>query len=87
MTNKFTVHSDNLEEFPSKKGGMQKTRRLMLLDASDGARLDQILELNLPPEHTAIGVGKSITVEIQEISAIFAGRPRIRGHIVGPAAK
>ncbi len=83
----FTVHSDGIEEFEF-KGSMRKSRRLMLLDASQGDRLAQILELNLPPEHPEVGIGKKITLVIEEVSSIFAGRPRIRGKIVagGPAA-
>lgn len=82
MKNLFTVHSETIETFTGKKGE-QKSRRLMLLDAStDGGRLSQIIEMNLPAESAAIGVGKKILVEIGEFSSIFSGRPRIRGIIV-----
>jgi hypothetical protein len=83
----FTVHAENMEEFDKKGGGKQKTRRVMLLDASSGSRLSQIIEMNLPPEHPALGVGKQVTIEIDEIAQIFAGRPRIRGRIISPTGK
>jgi hypothetical protein len=83
MTVKFNVHAETVETFQGKKGE-QKSRRLMLLDVSeDGNRLSQIVEMNLPAEHAAVGLGKTITVSVGEISSVFSGRPRIRGTILG----
>lgn len=83
----FTVHSDGIEEYPDKKnlGQVIKKRRVMMLDASEGARLAQIVELSLPADHPEVGVGKTITVQIDEIAQIFAGRPRVRGKILPTA--
>lgn len=88
----FTVHGEGVEEYPDKKNKdasgkpiMVQTKRVMLLDASDGPRLAQIVELSLPPEHPNLGVGNVVTIDIQEISSIFAGRPRIRGKIMPTA--
>jgi hypothetical protein len=81
MTNKFIVHAEAVETFTGKKGE-QKTRRLTLLDNSDGARASQFFELNLPAEHAAIGQGKMVTVQIESIPQVFSGRARIIGQLV-----
>jgi hypothetical protein len=87
MVINFTVHSDGIEEYPDKKnpGQVIKKRALMMIDASDGPRLAQLIELSLPAEHPEVGVGKVITVQIDEISAIFSGRPRVRGKLIPTA--
>lgn len=92
MKNKFTIHDENVEEFPSKTapGGKGTSRRVILLDASkDSKPMAQFWELNLPGEHPEIGKGKTVEVEIHSIDRIFSGRPQIRGAVLGlpPAAK
>jgi hypothetical protein len=90
MQNTFTVHDENLEEFPSKTapGGIGKSRRVILLDASpSGKPMAQFWELNLPGEHLEIGKGKKVVVEVHSIDRIFSGRPQVRGSIIAPAGK
>jgi len=85
MRNMFTVHSETLEEFPSKTapGGVGKSRRVILLDASnDGKPMAQFWELNLPGDHPEVGKGAKIGLEIVEVSRIFRGRPQVRGTII-----
>lgn len=81
MTIKFIVYAEAVETFTGKKGE-QKTRRLTLLDNSDGPRASQFFELNLSPEHAAIGVGKPLTVQIESVPQVFSGRARIIGQLV-----
>jgi hypothetical protein len=84
MINTFTVFSSSVETFKGKKGE-QSTLRVTLLDAS-AQPMSQFFEWNLPAESTAPAKGVQVTLDITEISSVFAGRPRIRGNIV-PAKK
>ncbi len=81
MIVKFIIHAENVETFMGKKGE-QKTRRLTLLDNSEGHRASQFFELNLPADHPPIGVGKPVSVAVDQIAQVFAGRGRIMGTVV-----
>jgi hypothetical protein len=76
---RFKVIGDSIDSYES-KGRQYSNRRVILLGSGPDLG-EQLVELNLPPEHPAIGVGVEIEVHVREITAIFNGKPRIRGEI------
>jgi hypothetical protein len=82
----FTVFDEQVESYTS-KGAERKNRVLSLLDAStEGKKLKQVVDLSLEAEAAAVGIGKTIRVEVTEFQE-FSGRPRIRGSIVVESGK
>lgn len=86
MILRFNVFDEQLESYES-KGAKRTNRVLSLLDAStEGKKLKQVVDLSLPDDAPAVGIGKVIMVEVTEFQE-FSGRPRIRGTILPDAAK
>ena len=80
MIAKFKIHGESLRSYSTKRG-QQTDRQLLLLEDGEPA-LGQICEFSLPGDHPAIGVGKAIVLQIDEIQSVFSGRPRLRGKVI-----
>jgi hypothetical protein len=76
------VHDTEATKFTSKKGGGDVLQQsYTLLDIGEGAKMKQMIELNLAVDAPKLAVGSEVIIEVTEISSIFAGRPRIRGAV------
>jgi hypothetical protein len=76
-----TTIGDSIESFASKTG-KQTVRRVLMLDADVQSNLGQVLELDLPADHAAVGVGKRLQIECKGLPVNFTGRVRVRGNLV-----
>ncbi len=85
MINTFEGFGSSIEEYPGKKG-ITKTLKVILTDASQPP-MAQFFEFGMPADTTPPEKGTKFTLQIGEISAVFAGRARLRATIIPTARK
>jgi hypothetical protein len=75
------VHDTEATKFTPKGKAEVLQQSYTLLDIGEGAKMKQMIELNQSVDAPKLTVGSEVTIEVTEISSIFAGRPRIRGNV------
>jgi hypothetical protein len=85
MILKLRTYDEQIETYTDTKKVERTNRIVTFLDASsEGKKLKQVIDLQLPGDHPAVGLDRVVEVEVTEFQE-FSGRPRIRGTILTPA--